>query len=94
MPKKSTLKSTFSSSDPICLFKGKDDCCDGILCGMNEGDCDSHENCVGHCVTTLATLTGAPYAMVNQDIAEPNCEIFALSNQNKTKIQSLLSKIQ
>ena len=27
---------------------GDDDCCDGILCGMNEGDCDSHEDCAGH----------------------------------------------
>jgi len=37
-----------SAQDGVIPCKGKDDCCDGILCGINEGDCDSHENCAGH----------------------------------------------
>ena len=37
-----------SAQDLVSPCKGDDDCCDGILCGINEGDCDSHENCAGH----------------------------------------------
>lgn len=37
-----------NAQDLATPCKGNDDCCDGILCGINEGDCDSHENCAGH----------------------------------------------
>jgi len=37
-----------TAQDLVTLCEGEDDCCDGILCGMNEGDCDSHEDCAGH----------------------------------------------
>jgi len=36
------------AQDLVTPCKGIDDCCDGILCGINEGDCDSHEDCAGH----------------------------------------------
>jgi len=36
------------AQDSVTVCNGGDECCDGITCGLGEGDCDSHENCVGH----------------------------------------------
>jgi len=36
------------AQDSVTVCNGGDECCDGITCGLGEGDCDSHEDCVGH----------------------------------------------
>lgn len=36
------------AQDSVTVCDGGDECCDNVTCGLKEGDCDSHEDCVGH----------------------------------------------